>query len=67
MDEYDDMLLDSADPNASFSLSDEDIQALLANMSNHQDDEEQYKRDLITYYIMGVCGMTVCCFGLIGE
>ena len=67
MDQYDDMLLDSADLNANFSLSDEDFAAFLANVSNHGDDEEQYKRDLITYYIMGVCGMTVCCFGLIGE
>ena len=68
MEQFDDMLLDSADLNASFSLTDDEIAAYLANMSsNRGDDEDQYKRDLITYYIMGVCGMTVCCFGLIGE
>ena len=69
MDHFDGMfLMDSQDMNGSFSLTDEEIAAYLANSSlSHGDDEDQYKRDLITYYIMGVCGITVCCFGLIGK
>ena len=69
MDGFEDVLLDPMmDLNGTFALTDEEIAAYLANMSsNRGDDMDQYRRDLITYYIMGVCGMTVCCFGLIGE
>ena len=28
---------------------------------------DQYIRDLITYYLLGIGGLTVCCFGLIGN
>ena len=67
MDQFDDWQPDSVDGNVSYVLTDEEIAAYFANTSTRTDDEDQYKRDLITYYIMGVCGMTVCCFGLIGE
>ncbi len=62
-------MFDSIDyQQGNFSLTPEQIAAYLANMtSSSGDDEDQYKRDLITYYVMGVGGMTVCCFGLIGE
>ena len=69
MDGFEDVMLDPIiDLNGSFALTDEEIAAYLANMSSggRGDDLDQYRRDLITYYIMGVCGMTVCCFGLIG-
>ncbi len=65
MASFDDLMFEG---NGSISLTDEEIAAFMANMStNRADDEDQYKRDLITYYVMGVGGMTVCCFGLIGK
>ncbi len=35
--------------------------------TQHKDGEEKYKRDLLTYYVMGIGGMTICCLGLIGN
>lgn len=30
-------------------------------------DPDQYRRDLITYYLMGIGGVVVSCFGLVGN
>lgn len=30
-------------------------------------DYRRYTRELVTYYLMGVAGVTVCCFGLVGN
>ena len=66
---FDDLVLESQHfANGSISLTDEEIAAYMTNFSSARgDDEQQYKRDLITYYMMGVGGMIVCCFGLIGK
>ena len=43
-----------------------DYESLL-NLSMFRQDDEVYARDLLTYYIMGVGGMTLCCLGLVGN
>lgn len=38
------------------------------NMSTLQGaGPDKYKRDMLTYYVMGIGGMTVCAFGLLGN
>ncbi len=60
--------LDLSDLDFNGSLSEEDIADYMRNFSlSSKGDSDQYQRDLLTYYIMGIGGMTVCCFGLIGE
>ena len=37
------------------------------NMTMSQHGEDQYSRDLLTYYVMGVGGMALCCLGFVGN
>ncbi|CAG2203323.1 unnamed protein product [Mytilus edulis] len=32
-----------------------------------EDYEGSYQRKLITYYVSGICGMTICCLGIVGN
>lgn len=53
-----------------FNQSEYDYDVLLQhyhNLTIYSPDDEVYERDLLTYYIMGVGGMTLCCLGLVGN
>lgn len=30
-------------------------------------DELRYQNNLLKYYLIGICGMTICCFGIVGN
>lgn len=48
------------------SLSFGDLQQLLGSQ-DYVIDEDQYTRELITYCVLGIAGMTVCWLGLVGN
>lgn len=45
-----------------FSLS-----GLNISLSGVYHDDSMYQRNLLMYYLMGICGMAVCAFGIIGN
>ena len=37
------------------------------NMSETDSDEDQYQREMLTFVLMGIGGLLVCCMGIIGN
>ena len=37
------------------------------SLNNVYHDDSMYHRNLLMYYLMGICGMAVCAFGIIGN
>ena len=48
-----------------YSRAEEICKVIIAKIV--EKDHNTYVRELITYYLMGIGGMTVCCLGLIGN
>ena len=46
---------------------DEVCEVLLASLRSPTHDPRRHAREMLNYLLMGVAGMTVCCFGLIGN
>lgn len=58
---------------ANFTLTDEQLSLLLrcqdqlTSATGRPFGAHKYTLDLITYYVMGIAGVAVCCFGVIGN
>ena len=54
-----------------FRLTDEMYKEILRNMSlgrqPYSGDGDKYTKELLTYYLMGIGGLTICCLGMIGN
>lgn len=49
------------------SLFNFSLASLNISLSEVYHDDSMYQRNLLMYYLMGICGMAVCAFGIIGN
>nr|AKQ63008.1 NPY-4 receptor 1 [Platynereis dumerilii] len=68
MELYSGLLLEDLLNGSQFGFNMEDLEKNFSQYKINSDDaSEQYRRDMITYYVMGIGGMTVCSLGIIGN
>ena len=44
-----------------------DYRGFMSQYAQNQSDPDKLRRDMLTYYVVGIGGMVVCCLGLIGN